>query len=111
MREEQRPDFYDVRAGSRDEDHLVHRFPATERGRNRADAYREAYNTSLRKGMGVTDADLDLGEPDFGKRPGEYERAELAHLYRSQAAYIRESTAVPVVGDDAPMPTEYPHGY
>lgn len=108
---ERNADFLDVRAGMEDMETVVYRFPNTERGRKRAEEYRDRYNADLRREMGVSDADLELGEPDYSTRPEEYERARGVEVYRAQAAYIMPERAIPVVGDDDPLPTDYPHDY
>jgi hypothetical protein len=103
--------FFVVRAGSYGEMHTVYRFVGTERGGERAKEYAAAYNESLRKAMGLTEDELKLATPDFGLRPGEYERALLAEQYRDHSALVATRSGVAVVGDDDPMPTDYPHEF
>jgi hypothetical protein len=100
-----------VRAGSYDEMHTVYRFSGTERGKARANEYAEAFNESLRKAMGLTKAELELATPDHRQRPEEYQRALIAEAYRAHSALVVTRTEVAVIGDDDPMPTDYPHDF
>lgn len=101
----------DVTTWSDDAKHIIHRFPNDREGHGRAVQYRNAFNASLRKAMGVTDADLELERADFNQRPGEYERALLAEMYREHTAALTYVAPVPVVGNADPLPTDYPHDF
>lgn len=103
--------FFVVRAGSSDEMHTVYRFAGTEHGEQRAKEYAAAYNESLRKAMGLTEDELKLATPDHSQRPGEYDRALVAEMYREHSALVSSRTGVAVIGDDDPMPTDYPHDF
>lgn len=103
--------YVDVTAGDREMESTVYRFPNDEAGHARAVEYRNAYNASLRAGMGITDADLELEKPDWGQRPGEYERAELVSMYRSESAGLSYVHPPKLVANDVPLPTDYPHDY
>ncbi len=103
--------FFVVRAGSHGEMHTVYRFPGTERGKKRANEYMEGYNKSLRLAMGLTEAELTLAKPDFRLRPEEYQRALLAEQYWESSALVASRSGIAVVGDDDPMPTDYPHDF
>lgn len=89
----------------------VYRFPNDETGHGRAVEYRNAYNESLRVAMGVSNADLELEPPDFGQRPDEYERALKAAQYRDHMAGLSYPEVKRFVGNDDPMPTDYPHEF
>lgn len=108
---ERTADYLDVWVGPSDMDYAIYRFPNTERGRKRAEEYRDNFNADLRRAMGVTDADLELERPDHFARPEEYERAERVERYYDHAARIVPERAIPVIGDDDPLPTDYPHDY
>lgn len=103
--------FFVVRASMYGEMYTVYRFSGTERGGKRANEYAEAYNKSLRLAMGLTENELTLATPDFRLRPEEYERALLAEQYRESSALVSSRSGVAVVGDDDPMPTNYPHDF
>lgn len=105
------PDYYSVRAGSYEDTHTVLRFPGTEHGKLRAAEYAEAYNESLRKAMGLTKLDLTVESPDFTNRPHEYDLAEKVDAYRGESAMVTPRYGIPIVGDDDPMPTDYPHDH
>jgi hypothetical protein len=89
----------------------VYRFPNDETGHGRAVDYRNAYNESLREAIGVTDADLELQPPDSGQRPGEFDRACKAERYRDHMAHLEYVKEENVIGNDDPMPTDYPHDF
>lgn len=103
--------FYEVRAGSSDEMHTVYRFAGTELGWQRANAYAAAYNNSLREAMDVPEVDLELEYPDRHSRPDEYERALPVQQYRENTAIVVTRTGVAMIGDNDPMPTDYPHDF
>jgi hypothetical protein len=104
--------YVDVVGGNDDTGETVrYRFPNTERGHGRAVEYRNAFNADLRRCMGVTDADLELERPDWGLRPGEYERAMLVESYRDHSAGLRYIHLPPIISDGDPLPTDYPHEY
>lgn len=88
----------------------LYRFPNDETGHSRAVRYRNAYNLSLREAMGVAEADLELGHPEFGN-PGEYDRALKAERYRDHRAILAYPQELRFVGNDDPMPTDYPHNF
>jgi hypothetical protein len=100
-----------VRAASYDEMYTVYRFPGTERGEVRANEYAAAFNESLRTAMGLTEGEVNLATPDHRQRPEEYRRALIADQYRAHSALVTTRTEVAVVGDDDPMPTNYPHDF
>lgn len=111
MQQSQRPGLYVVRAGAYDEMHTVHRFAGTETGERRANEYAAAYNASLRRALSVPEGDLELESPDFRARPEEYERALKVQQYREHSAIVVTRDGVTVIGDDDPMPTDYPHDF
>jgi len=111
MQDQRSSDFYDVMAGGGEMRGRVLRFAGTERGFLRAKTYTREFNESLRKAMGIPTADLELEGPDFGRRPGEYDRAMRVLQYRENSADVLPVLSVPVVGDDDPMPIDYPHEY
>lgn len=89
----------------------VYRFPNDETGHARAVRYRNAYNKSLREAIGVTDADLELSQPDYSQRPGEYDRALMAEQYRDHVATLDYPQEPRLIGNGDPLPTDYPHGF
>jgi hypothetical protein len=89
----------------------VYRFPNDETGHGRAVEYRNAFNESLRKAMGVSEADLELERPDWGQRPNEYDRALKVEQYRDKTAGLAYPETKRFVSNDAPLPTDYPHDY
>lgn len=89
----------------------LYRFPNDETGHGRAVEYRNAYNESMRKAMGLTKADLELERPDWGLRPDEYERAQKVENYRDRTAGLHYPRTKNFVGNGDPMPTDYPHEY
>ncbi len=103
--------FYDVMVNEDGRPVLVHRFPASERGQVRAEEYAARYNVDMLKSMGLKVSELGLGIPDFFGRPQEYVRALLVETYRTHAARVRGTARVPVVGDDDPLPADYPHPF
>lgn len=109
MQENRAADFYDVYAGS-DRPHRVYRFPGTEKGFLRAKEYARNYNKSLRQAMGLTEADLEIETWD-GNQPDQYEKAMAVESYRDHAASVHGEDAVPVIRDNAPLPTDYPHDF
>lgn len=90
---------------------VIYRFPNDEIGHGRAVEYRNAYNESLRKAVDIPSGDLDLESPDWSKRPDEYQRALRVERYRLNTAGLRYPEAERFVGNDDPMPTDYPHNY
>ena len=89
----------------------VYRFPNDETGHGRAVVYRNAYNESLRQAMGVSKEDLELESPDWGQRPDEYDRAMQARQYFDHTASLSYPETKRFVGNDDPMPTDYPHDF
>lgn len=103
--------YVDVTAGSEDMRHTVYRFPNDETGHARAVEYRNAYNKSLRAAMNIPEADLELESPDYSQRPGEYDRAMQVAMYRSESAGLSYVHTPEVIGNEAPLPTDYPHEF
>lgn len=103
-------DFYDVCDGLSMRSHL-YRFTGTEEGFLRAKTYVRNYNESLRQAMEIPLADLELDKPDYLDRPDEYERAMRVQLYLEHCAVVRGADAIPVIADDEPLPTDYPHDF
>lgn len=105
-------DFYDVHAGPEGMRGRVRRFTGTEQGFLRAKRYAREYNESLRKAMGLTESDLELeiNRLDFN-RPDQYEKALTIESYREHSASVVGTNAIPVIGDNDPMPTDYPHEF
>lgn len=89
----------------------IYRFPNDKIGNGRAVEYRNAYNESLRKATGIPQADLELERPDWKLRPDEYDRAMKAEQYRYHTAALRYPETERFVGNDDPMPTDYPHDF
>ena len=89
----------------------VYRFPNDETGHSRAVEYRNAYNESLQKAMGVSEADLELERPDWGQRPDEHDRAVKVERYRDRTAGLSYPDVKRFVANDMPLPTDYPHDY
>ncbi|MBD3004576.1 hypothetical protein [Streptomyces sp. 5-10] len=104
------PEYYDVRAGSYDTNARIYRFARGTRGEQRAQEYADAYNKSLREGMGLRDEDVDLRMAQH-MSPEDCDRAMRAETYRANRAHVVMAKAVPVIEDHDPMPTDYPHGY
>lgn len=103
--------FVDVVTGDREMRDTLYRFPNDELGHSRAIEYRNAYNADLRKAMGVTDADLALKQPDHQARPHEYDRAMLVETFRDASAGLSYVHPPKLIGNDDPMPTDYPHDF
>lgn len=112
MQNDKPADFYDVYAGPEDMRGRVYRFEGTEQGFLRAKKYTRNYNESLRKAMGLTEADLEteVNRLDFN-RPDQYEKALAIESYRDHSATVCSAYQVPVVRDGDPMPTDYPHDF
>ncbi len=90
----------------------LYRFPNDQIGHGRAVEYRNAYNKVLREAMGVSEADLELERPDWGQRPDEYDRALKVEQYQDKSAGLNyPETEEKFVGNDDPMPTDYPHDF
>lgn len=102
--------FVDVVTSTCEDEQTLYRFPNDKIGHSRAVGYRNAYNAVLRKAMGITDADLALSHPDRA-RPHEYDRAMLAETYRDASAGLSYIHPPKLVGNDDPMPTDYPHDF
>lgn len=111
MRKTEVPSFYAVRVGSHDEEWTVQRFAPTETGEKRANEYAEAYNKSLCEAMGLTGVDLSMPKPNWLQRSHEYEVAAKVDRYRMESATVGPYCIGPIVGDDDPMPTDYPHNF
>jgi hypothetical protein len=96
-----------------DEDgHLtVYRFPNDETGHGRAVQYRNAFNESLRVAMDLTRENLEIEAPDHINRRAEYEMALRVEQYRDHMAHLDYVEEKKVVGNDDPMPTDYPHDF
>lgn len=103
--------FVDVVAGESDTASTVYRFPNDETGHGRAVQYRNAYNRSLLAGLGLTDTDLELERPDWNLRRDEYDRAMLVEQFRYNAAGLSYVLLPPVVGNNDPLPDDYPHDF
>jgi hypothetical protein len=103
--------FVDVTTWSDEIEYALFRFPNDEIGHARAVEYRNAYNASLKTAMGITDDDLELQSPDWNQRPEEYDQAMHAELYRLRTAGLSYYVGPQVIGNDDPMPTDYPHDH
>lgn len=101
------PDFWDVRAGSYGSTYRVKRFPATERGKRRAQEYAENFNKRILSDLNLTHEDLSIRKPDYESRPDEYEKSLQVDLFWEARAVVIPEKEIPVVGDDDPMPTDY----
>lgn len=102
-------EFVDVVAGDREMSSTLYRFPNDEAGHARAVEYRNAFNTDLRKAMGITDDDLELDKADWPNRPEEYDRAMKIEEYYGDSAGLAYVHPPKLVANDAPLPTDYPH--
>lgn len=109
--QEQQPDFYEVRAGVYDMDHVVKRFAGTAKGKARAEEYTEKFNAALQAAMGLSPEDMKVQKPDFQQRPEEYDLASKVEMYYSQSASVSPRYNFEVIGDNDPMPTDYPYDY
>lgn len=105
---EPEPDFWDVRFGSHDMEESAYHFPNTERGKRRAIEYRDAFNADFRKALGLREDEVDLRMHEHMSEE-EYDKACAAEAYRTDKAFVVPGWRVPVVADDAPLPTDYPH--
>lgn len=107
--QEQQPDFYEVRADVYEMNHVVKRFVGTPKGKARAEEYAEKFNAALRGAMGLSPKDMEVQKPDFHQRPEQYDLASKVEMYYDQSASVSPRHGFEIIGDDDPMPTDYPY--
>jgi hypothetical protein len=109
--QEKKPDFYEVHAGAYEMNHVVKRFIGTPKGKARAEEYTEKFNAALQEAMGLSSEDMKVQKPDFQQRPEQYDLASKVEMYFDQSASVSPRYGFEVIGDDDPMPTDYPYDY
>lgn len=109
--QEKQPNFYEVRAGTCDMNHVVKRFTGAAKGKARAEEYAEKFNEALQAAMGLPSEDMKVQKPNFQQRPEEYDLASKVEVYYDQSASASPRYGFEVIGDDDPMPTDHPYDY